>query len=65
MDKKKNNTFKTILVIIAIVAAVAAAIALIITYKDEITACIEKIKEKLNSRKTAFTKEECEDFADI
>ena len=59
-----NKTVKTILCIISVIAAIAAAAFVVIRYKDEMCAFFEKIKDKF-SRKSRFTNEEYEDFADI
>lgn len=63
--KNKVDIIKTILVIAAVIAAIASVVALVLTYKDEITACVNNIKAKFNAHKQAFTEEEYADFADV
>ncbi len=63
--KNKVDIIKTILIIVAVVAAIASVVALILTYKDQIIACINKIKEKLASKEVVYTVEEYQDFADV
>ncbi len=63
--KNKVDIIKTVLVIIAVIAAVASVVALILTYKDQIAACIANIKEKFSAHKAAFTEDEYADFADV
>lgn len=65
MKNNKTDLIKTILVVVAVIAAIASVVALILTYKDEITACVNNIKSKFNAHKEAFTEEEYADYADV
>ena len=56
---------KSIIGIISAVVVIVAAITAIIVFRQEICDFFTSLKEKADSKKSKFTPEEFEDFADI